>query len=141
METSKLQAGQERPHIDRLLQSLVMTLRDVPDYASVVHDRGELPSYLQQFVSDATNMGQSWCCWADNGFFHIWLFIAELSLPLSRERGIPVLEVKCYREYGLKEIANWAIDRQGRWHRVVGFFGIELDDDTLPAFEEPITKP
>ena len=128
-----LQARQRRPHIDRLLRSLVMTLRDVPDYASAVHDRGELSSKLQHVISDATKAGQSWCCWADSGFFHIWLFIAELSLPLSRERGIPVLKVKCYREYGLRETVNWAVDRQVRWRRLVVSAGIDPDGDTLPA--------
>jgi hypothetical protein len=120
METSKLRAQLRRPHIDRLLQSLVMTLRDVPDYAHAVGDHDELSFELHQAIRDAIKAGQSWRCWADSGFFHVWLFIAELSLPLSREHGIPVLQVKCYREYGLKETAHWAIDRRARWCRLVG---------------------
>jgi hypothetical protein len=67
------------------LLSLVMTLRDVPDYANAVYDRSNLPSKLQLVVSDTITMEQSLCCWADS--FHIWLFIADLSLPWSRERG------------------------------------------------------
>jgi hypothetical protein len=67
---------------------------------------------------EARKAGKSWRCWTDAGF-HIWLFVGEMSLPLSRERGSPVLRVEHFREDGLRETNNWMIDRQGKWHRCV----------------------
>ena len=123
-----------RPHIDRLLHSLVRSLGDVPDYAEAVHDYSELPSRLRHVIVDAMKAGQSWCCWGETDLFHIWLFIAEMSLPLSRDRGTPVFKLKYYREYGLRETANWVIDRQAKWHRLVISIDAGPDDETLPAF-------
>jgi hypothetical protein len=122
------------PHIDRLLQSLVKNLGDVPEYAEVVHDYSELPFKLRNVIVDAIKAGHSWCCWAETNFHHIWLFIAEMSLPLSRERGTPVLRLRYYRDYGLRESATWVIDRQAKWHRWEISIDVDPDAETLPAF-------
>jgi len=39
-----------------------------------------------------------------------------MALPLSRERGAPVLRVSRYKETGeLTEVGAWTPDRDGRW--------------------------
>jgi hypothetical protein len=41
-----------------------------------------------------------------------------MSLALSRERGMPVLEINDYSEQGeLRETGFWTHDKQGSWHR------------------------
>jgi hypothetical protein len=111
-----LRSIQQPSHIDGLLNSLVQRIGVVPEYADPVEDRSDLPSQLQKVVSAAIKAGQSWLAWAEGGL-HYWLFVAEMSLPLSRERGSPVLQLKCYRERGLKETSIWFIDREAKWHR------------------------
>ena len=57
-------------------------------------------------------------CWADS--YHGWLFTCEMSLPLSRERGAPVLQVDLYDEAGeLKDTGIWVTDPEGKWTRSV----------------------
>jgi hypothetical protein len=90
----------------------------VPEDADTVEDRGELPPELQKVIIAAAKAGQSWCAWTDAGY-HVWLFLGEMSLPLSRERGAPVLQLKYHREHGLRETGKWFIDRQAKWHRLV----------------------
>jgi hypothetical protein len=44
-----------------------------------------------------------------------------MSLPLSRERGSPVLLVEHYDESGeLKESGAWMPDQEGKWRRCGG---------------------
>jgi hypothetical protein len=39
-----------------------------------------------------------------------------MSLPLSRERGAPVLQVNRYDEKGeLKDAGSWTTDPEGKW--------------------------
>jgi len=45
-----------------------------------------------------------------------WLFTADMSLALSR-RGVPVLEVRAYPDYGVLEIGFWVQDKHGNWQR------------------------
>jgi hypothetical protein len=40
-----------------------------------------------------------------------------MSLPMSRERGAPVLQVNLYDDEGLKECGPWMPDGDGRWCR------------------------
>jgi hypothetical protein len=128
-------------HIDRLLQSLVKSMQIVPDDADVVHDSRELPSsWLQNVVISASDAGHGWRCWMDCRL-HVWLFVARLSLPLSRELGSPVLRVDFYRESGLSETANWGIDRRSRWRRAPvdagekGEHDVNDDEPSLTAID------
>jgi hypothetical protein len=118
METLRLQTLQKSSHIERLLRSLVKSLGVVPEGMDASWNRSDLPWALQQVVIRAGKEGQSWCAWTDRGF-QAWLFVGEMSLLLSRQRGSPVLRVKHYRESGLREAAAWLVDRQGNWHRCV----------------------
>jgi len=108
-----------QPHIDRLLQSLIKFLDIVPIEADAVHEYSELPSaWLKDIVIAAPGAGRNWRGWMDNGL-RVWLFVTELSLPLSRRLGAPVLQVNFYRESGLQERGYWSVDRHSKWRRVV----------------------
>jgi hypothetical protein len=116
VETLRLRKIQQAGHVGRLLQGLAKNSGMLADGARPLRDRGELPAGLQQVIMQAARDGVSWTCWLD-GQGHIWLFTAEMSLPLSRKRGAPVLQVNHYREDGeLKEMANW-VNRDARWQR------------------------
>jgi hypothetical protein len=116
LKTLTLRTLQKPSHIDGLLKSLVKSLAVLPEETNAITDRSELPAALQRVVMRAAKSGQSWVAWNDLGL-HVWLFIAEMSLALSRERGSPVLQVKYYRETGLQETANWMVDRNAQWQR------------------------
>ncbi len=75
-----------------------------------------LSPQLQRVVSRGAEKGHVWACWADS--YHTWLFTCEMSLPLSRERGAPVLLVDQYDEAGeLKGSGAWVSDQDGKWTR------------------------
>jgi hypothetical protein len=64
----------------------------------------------------AVKVGKMWSCWAHGK--QTWLFTAEMSLPLSRERGAPVLQVDLYRDDGSqRESATLMPDETGKWQR------------------------
>jgi hypothetical protein len=72
-----------------------------------------VPSELQRILALATGTGQTWSCWAHK--FRTWLFTAEMSLPLSRERGTPVLQVSHWGDDGTHEASGcWMADRKGK---------------------------
>lgn len=119
----------ERSHIDRLLRSLINAVEVVPIEADTVHDCRELPSaWLRNLILTAIDSERSWRCFMDSGL-RVWLFIAALSVPLSRQLGVPVLQVDFYRESGLQETAHWSIDRDSRWHRCAVGPQPKRDDD------------
>lgn len=46
------------------------------------------------------------------------LLTAEMSLPLSRERGAPVVQVNSYAESGeLTDADFWVVEHEGKWRR------------------------
>lgn len=118
MQTVMLRALQQPSHLDGLLKSLVKCLRIVPEDAWAILDLGELTPELQKIATAAASSGQSWRAFTDPGY-HFWLFVGQMSLPLSRERGSPVLQLEYHREHGLRETGTWVIDRQAKWHRCV----------------------
>src|SRR5690349_15892448 len=52
-------------------------------------------SGLQRILSHATEQGKVWSCWRTSSS-DTWLFTCEMSMPLSRKRGTPVLQVCLY---------------------------------------------
>jgi hypothetical protein len=119
LEASLMLLPGPQPHVDRLLQSLIKCLNVVPIEADAVHDYSELPSpWLKDVVLAAPGAGRNWRGWMDNQL-RVWLFVAELAIPLSRKLGAPVLQVNFYRESGLQNSAYWSVDRHSKWHRCV----------------------
>jgi hypothetical protein len=106
---------QPAQYIKGLLNSLVTSLSVLPEQSNPVRELSELPPVLQKAVMAAAKAGQSWAAWHDTGP-HVWLYVAQMSVLLSQERGSPVLQVKHYRETGLVDTCNWVIDREAKWH-------------------------
>jgi hypothetical protein len=64
----------------------------------------------------AIKLGRSWSCWTQG--YRAWLFTAEMSMELSRERGAPVLQVNLYGDDGsLRESATLMNGPSGKWQR------------------------
>ncbi len=115
-DTLRLQRLQQQPsHAERLLGALIARARLLPEGAYQIRDPGSVPKELRRIARLAAGPGRAWSCWAD-GLRH-WLFIGEMSLPLSRERGAPVMLVDIYEEDGLKDSGAWTSESDGKWHR------------------------
>lgn len=97
---------------------MIQSVGAVPIEAHAVTENRELSFVMRRIIVQATTLGLSWSCWRDNSG-HFWLFTGEMSLPLSRERGAPVLQVMQYREGGLQDTANWVAAGGGHWRRCV----------------------
>jgi hypothetical protein len=116
METLRLRSIQNPSHVGRLLEELVSRATLLPKEGQQVHDRDTLPPQLRAVVNRAAAEGRVWACWASSQ--EITLFTCEMSLPLSRERGSPVLLVNRYDDSGeLKDVGTWVADPQGKWRR------------------------
>ena len=105
MQTMRLFAYQSPSRIAALLESLLQTCGHVPGNARKVTDRSELPSALQKVVINSQNTERVWSAWTDEA--RIWLFTAEMSLELSRERGCPALQVGSYEVDG--KLIRWQV--------------------------------
>ena len=124
-----------RPHVDRLLQSLITYLDIVPIEAVAIHDHSELPSpWLQNIVIAAPGAELSCRGFIDDRL-RVWLFVAQMALPLSRKLGAPTLHVDYYRESGLQDRAFWCVDRHSKWRRCV--FKSSQKPAPNPASAEP----
>ena len=116
MHTVKLRQVQEPSSVKRLLESFVSRTHFFADGSHQVSDPRELPPNVRAILSRASAQGQAWSCWARGS--QIWLFTGEMSLPLSRERGTPVLLVRRYGEDAeLQDSGAWRYDALGAWGR------------------------
>ena len=116
METLRLQRIQKPSRVEQLLDLFVTSTNRVPDHAHPVRHPSGLSGILQHLVRQARGKHKVWSAWTDDRT--TWLFMADMSLDLSRERGIPVLEIHAYSEHGeLQEAGIWAQDKQGNWQR------------------------
>jgi hypothetical protein len=119
MDTMRLRSIQQPSRVDALLESYVFGLEHMPSDARRIFDRTELAGTLQKVAIRALKNQQSWGAWTDE--HRTWFFTAEMSLPLSRERGRPVLQVSSYSEDGqIEESALWVSVRDGAWQRCTG---------------------
>jgi hypothetical protein len=118
VETVTLRAIQQPSEVEMLLHDLVVRgLGTLPDDAVRVHDLNQAPSAVRRLIDTARHLGQSASCWTD-GRKCFYLYIAEMSLPMSRERREPVLRVEHLQEDGqLAASGWWFIDRRGSWRR------------------------
>lgn len=118
METLKLRRMQEPSRVEKLLDTYVSRTVTLPHGAYQVRDAGELPRSLRSLITRAAGQGETWSCWAHHA--RIWLFICELSLTLSRERGAPILLVRQYNEDAeVKDSGTWRYaPGSGTWTRL-----------------------
>ena len=116
METRRLRTIQQPSHIERLLDALVSRANLLPKDCYQIRDPGTLPTQLQTLIAQAAQEGRVWRCWANS--YETCLFTCEMSLPRSRERGVPVLLVNRYGESGeLQDAGSWMSDAEGKWRR------------------------
>jgi hypothetical protein len=118
METLKLRRMQEPSRVAKLLDGYISQTVMLPQGAYQVRDARELPQSLRSVITRAGAQGETWSCWAHNA--RVWLFICELSLALSRERGAPVLLVRQYNEDAeSKDSGTWRYaPGPGTWTRL-----------------------
>jgi len=116
METRRLRTIQQPSHIERLLEALVSRANLLPKDSYQIRDPAALPPPLQEVIAQAARDGRVWGCWANS--YETCLFTSEMSLPRSRERGVPVLLVSRYGESGdLQDAGAWTTDLEGKWRR------------------------
>lgn len=114
-ETLRLRTLQQPSHVERLLENLVSHAELVPPGAHPLRDLASVPRELRSAAIQATKHGRAWSCWEHD--FRNWMFTAEMSLALSRERGRPVLQVDVHDENGFRHSGLWMADRDGKWSR------------------------
>jgi hypothetical protein len=101
-----------------VLQSYISRAANLPWSAYRMRTAGTIPKELRGLVMQAVKLGKTWSCWTDGT--QTRLFTAEVSLPLSRERGAPVLQVNLYGDDGsLRESGTLMTDQSGKWCRCV----------------------
>jgi len=115
VETLRLRKIQP-PHVQRLLEACIGRSELLPQGFYQIRDPNSVPRGLQRIVSQTTQQGRVWSCWTDGA--ETRLFICEMSLPLSRTRGTPVLEVSWHSQDGaLRDSDTWTPDPEGLWRR------------------------
>jgi hypothetical protein len=108
----KLQLSQ----VERLLDACIARSTLLTKHFYQIRDLGAVPRALQLILSQASDEGKVWSCWTNSS--DTWLFTCAMSLPLSRTRGTPVLEVSLHSQDGaLKDSDTWTADPQGMWSR------------------------
>ena len=116
METLRLRRIQEPSRVASLLDAYIARARILPEDAYQIRDRSNLPNRVQAIVSRAITQGHAWSGWVRGD--QLWLFTCEMSLPLSRERGAPVLIVHLHNEDGeVMDSGTWRYDPLGTWSR------------------------
>jgi hypothetical protein len=116
LKTLVLQALQQPTHLEQMLHGVVEGVGLVPADAFPIRDRDSLSAPLQRIFLRAMNLRQSWAAWADE-HGHVWLFVAEMPMSLSRERGAPVLQLDVYREDGdMHDTGQW-VNHGDNWSR------------------------
>lgn len=115
METMRLRKIQAPSQVDPLLDALVGHSNLLPKGAARTGDLSVLSRQLRALATRATQHGQAWSC-GERGL-DTWLILCEMVLPLSRERGSPVLRIELYGDEGLKDAGLWTADRGGKWSR------------------------
>jgi hypothetical protein len=116
METKRLRTIQQPLHLERLLDAYITRSDVLPKDSYQIRDPNAVMARLRGILLRAVEEGRVWACWASD--MQQWLFTADMSLPLSRERGTPVLSINRYGEDGeLEEAGVWLVGPNGLWQR------------------------
>jgi len=112
METMKLRAIQQPGHAGELLDSFIRVAGRLPSESHPLTEQRQLTPSLEKLALRVLDEGRVWRAWTDDRA--MWLWACEVSLARSRERGLPVMEVRRYDEQGaIEDSGTW-----GTWVRV-----------------------
>jgi hypothetical protein len=116
METMKLRAMQRPGSAGELLDSFIRVMgRLAGDARELVEERRLTPA-LEKLAQRSLDEGSVWRAWTDDR--EMWLWACEVSLPRSRERGLPVMDVRRYNENGcVEDSGTWVRVRNEDWQR------------------------
>jgi hypothetical protein len=116
MQIVRLCKSQHPSGVQELLESYISQSEVVPKGSYQIREPGSVPREVRKVLTQAVKAGQIWSCRAHG--LHIWLFTCNMSRPLSRERGAPVLNVSLYgNDGGLRDCGTWIPDQHGKWCR------------------------
>ena len=116
MQTMKLRAIQSPGFAGELLESFIRAEGSLADDVRELKSERELTPSLEKLAQRALDEGGVWRAWTDDR--EMWLWISEMSLALSRERGMPVMEVRQYDEQGrMSSAGTWVRVRHDAWQR------------------------
>ena len=116
METMKLRAIQQPGHAGELLDSFIRVVGSLPGDSYPLTEERQLTPSLEKLALRSLDEGHVWRAWTDDR--EMWLWTSEMSLALSRERGMPVMEVRQYDEQGqMNSAGTWVRVRHDAWQR------------------------
>jgi hypothetical protein len=116
METMKLRAIQQPDHAGQLLDSFIRVVANLAEDSHPLMSQSQLTPSLEKVALRTLDEGQVWRAWTDDRA--MWLWACEVSLARSRERGLPVMEVRRYDESGLiEDSGTWVRVRNESWQR------------------------
>jgi len=116
METMKLRVIQQPGHAGELLDNFIRLAGGLPRDAHQLTQQRELTPTLEKLAQRSLDEGSVWRAWSDDRA--MWLWACEVSLARSRERGLPVMDVRRYDEFGsIEESGTWVRLRQDIWQR------------------------
>jgi hypothetical protein len=116
METMKLRAIQLPGHAGELLDSFIRIAGHLPGDSHQLTDESQLTPSLEKVALRSLDEGHVWRAWTDDRA--MWLWACEVSLARSRERGLPVMEVRRYDEFGsIEDSGTWVRVRNESWQR------------------------
>jgi hypothetical protein len=112
----KLRTLQAPTALESLLGSLVASQHWVAAEAPRIFERSDLPPALKKLTVKAAKGDGAWQAWTS--YDGIRLFIVEMPLDLSRERGYPVLKVSFYNDQAqLQRYSVWVQLPDGGWRQ------------------------
>ncbi len=94
MQTLRLRTLVDPRQAQILLDSYVARTAALPAAANKQPDPARLPQVFGDRIDHAESEGAVWSAWTSGP--DAWLFVAQLNLHRSRERGQPVLEIESY---------------------------------------------
>jgi hypothetical protein len=116
MKTTTLRTLQHPSRLGTLLESLVTGQQWVSPGAPRLVAQTELPAALQRLAVNVVRVDGAWRAWTS--YDGIRLFIAEISLELSRERGRPALKISYYNDLGeLQKYSHWILLSNDAWQQ------------------------
>jgi hypothetical protein len=116
MQTMKLRSIQAPGHAGELLESFIRHQGVLNDESRELKAERELTPRLEKLAQRSLDEGGVWRAWTDER--EMWLWASEVSLALSRERGMPVMEIRRYDEHGnVEDSGTWVRVRQDQWQR------------------------